>query len=92
MCKVAKFGELWGEDVEESGLTGHYNNKSAWHICQISVQFRVLGFGLVIDGKIGIGVFPNAKEFFVRFAGGSVVAHQSLCATELRRRDRVSAT
>ena len=34
------------------------------------LELGVLGFGLSIDGKIGVCVFPNAKEFFVRFAGG----------------------
>ncbi len=48
------------------------------------LELGVLGFGLSIDGNIGVGIFPNAKEFFVRFAGGCVVAHQSLCPTELK--------
>jgi len=48
------------------------------------LELGVLGFGLSIDGNIGVGVFPNAKEFFVRFARGCVVAHQSLCSTELK--------
>jgi hypothetical protein len=48
------------------------------------LELGVLGFGLSIDGKIGVGVFPNAKEFFVRFVGGCVVAHQSLCPAELK--------
>ena len=47
------------------------------------LELGVLGFGLLIDGKIGVGVFPNAKEFFVRFAGGCVVAHHLLRAAEL---------
>jgi hypothetical protein len=48
------------------------------------LELGVLGFDLSIDGKVGVNVFPNAKEFFVRFAGGHVVAHQSLCSTELK--------
>ena len=48
------------------------------------LELGVLGFGLSIDGKIGVGVFPNAKEFFVRFAGGCVVAHHSLRTAELK--------
>jgi hypothetical protein len=43
----------------------------------------VLGFGLSIDRKIGVGVFPNVKEFFVRFTGGCVVARHLLRAAEL---------
>jgi hypothetical protein len=34
------------------------------------LELGVLGFGLPVDGKIGIGVFPNAKEFFVGIASG----------------------
>jgi hypothetical protein len=44
----------------------------------------VLDFGLSIDGKIGVGIFPNAEEFFVGFAGVCVIAHQPLCPTELK--------
>jgi Histidine kinase-, DNA gyrase B-, and HSP90-like ATPase len=47
------------------------------------LELGVLGFGLSIDGKIGVGAFPNAKEFFVRFTGGCVVAHHLLRAAEL---------
>ena len=47
------------------------------------LQLGVFGFGLSIDGKIGIGIFPNVKEFFVRFAGGCVVAHHLLRAAQL---------
>ena len=43
----------------------------------------VLGFGLSIEGKIRVGIFLNGEEFFVRFSDGCVVAHQSLCPTEL---------
>jgi len=43
--------------------------------CQI-FELGVLGFGLSIDGKIGVSVFPKIKEFFVRFAGACVIAHQ----------------
>src|SRR6267142_3603119 len=46
-------------------------------------QPGVLGFGLTVDWKICVGVFPNAKEFFVRFTGGCVVAHHLLRAAEL---------
>ena len=48
------------------------------------LELGVLGFCLSIDGNVGIGIFPSAKEFFVRFAGGCVVAHQFLCPTELK--------
>src|ERR1700684_48686 len=48
------------------------------------LELGVLGFGLSIDGKIGVGIFPNTKEFFIGFAGGCVIAHPSLCPTELK--------
>ena len=47
------------------------------------LELGVLGFGLSIDGKIGVGVFPKFKEFFVRFAGGCAVAHHLLRSAEL---------
>jgi hypothetical protein len=47
------------------------------------LELGVLSFGLSIDGKIGVGIFPNVEEFFVRFAGGRVVAHHLLRAAEL---------
>jgi hypothetical protein len=39
------------------------------------LELGILGFGLSIDGKIGVGIFPNVKEFFVGFAGRCVIAH-----------------
>ena len=48
------------------------------------LELRVLGFGLSIDWNIGVGIFPNFKEFFVGFAGGYVIVHQSLCPAELK--------
>src|SRR3984885_11586640 len=47
-------------------------------------ELGVLGFGLSAHGKIGVSVFPNAKEFFVRFTGGCVVSHHLLRAAELK--------
>ena len=48
-----------------------------WSSRLVSYVFElgVLGFGLSINGNIGIGVLPDGKEFFVGFAGGCVVAH-----------------
>ena len=47
------------------------------------LQFRVLGFGLLVNGYVGIGVFPQLKKIFVRFTRGGLVAHHRLCAAEL---------
>jgi hypothetical protein len=41
-------------------------------------------FGLSIDRKIGVGIFPNVEGFFVGFADGCVIAHQFLCPAELK--------
>jgi hypothetical protein len=49
----------------------------------VFLELGVLGFGLSIDGKIGVGIFPKGKEFFVRFACGCVIADQFLCPGEL---------
>jgi hypothetical protein len=29
------------------------------------IALRVLGFGLLVDGDVGVGVFPESKEIFV---------------------------
>jgi hypothetical protein len=68
----------------EESLAATKEHAAGATISSVFAQLGVLSFGLSIDGKIGVGVFPNAKEFFVRFAGGCVVAHQSLCPTELK--------
>ena len=47
------------------------------------LELDILCFGLSIDGKIEVSVFPNGKEFFVRFTAGCVVAHHFLHAAEL---------
>src|ERR1700735_485530 len=49
-------------------------------------ELGVLGFGLSINGKIGVGIFPNSQKFFVGFSGGCVITHQSLCPAELKPR------
>jgi hypothetical protein len=47
-------------------------------------ELGVLGLRFSIDGNIGVGIFPKVQEFFVRFAGGCVIAHQFLCPAELK--------
>jgi hypothetical protein len=39
-----------------------------------SLQLRVLGFGLVQDGDVGVGVFPERQEILIRGAGRLVRA------------------
>ena len=36
----------------------------------VFLQLCIFGFGLLVDGKIRIGIFPTVKKFFVRFTGG----------------------
>src|SRR5271165_167919 len=52
----------------------------------ISPQLGVLGFGLLVDGDIGIGVFPEGEKILIRLARGSLVAHHHLRAAELQVR------
>jgi hypothetical protein len=40
------------------------------------LQLRVLGFGLLQDGDVGVGVFPELEEIFV---GGE----RSLCGDRI---------
>lgn len=51
---------------------------------QPSARLRLFCLRLPVDRNIGVGVFPNVKEFVVRRAGGCVVAHRSLRSTELK--------
>src|ERR1039458_6709946 len=37
-------------------------------------QLGVLGFGLLVDGDVGIGVFPEGEEILIRLARGRLVA------------------
>ena len=49
-----------------------------------AAQLGVFCLRLPVNGKIGVSVFANVKEFFVRSADRCVIAHQSLCPTELK--------
>ena len=85
MASNGHFGARPRRAVRDACVTwiiGRSVNHRVW--LPMLLELGVLGLGLLIDGKIGVGVFPNAKEFFVRFAGGCVVAHQSLRPTELK--------
>ncbi len=56
----------------------------------VLLQLRVLGFGLLIDGDVGIGVFPKAEEILIRragfFAGGRVFGGSPQSQRDNRRR------
>src|SRR5579871_243619 len=56
----------------------------------ILLQVRVLGFGLLEDGDVGVGVLPEAEEVLVcssRFGG---VALNGIGTTELKMGQRAS--
>ena len=49
---------------------------NAWKIRSQSLQLGVFGFGLLQDGNVGVGVFPEGEEVFVRgFRFGGVARH-----------------
>ena len=57
-------------------------------LSRVWLQLRVLGFGLLVDGDVGIGVFPEGEEILIRLACGGLVAHHHLRAAELQVRQR----
>jgi len=64
-----KFGEFFMSDLRsQRGLPvaeKDYRNHSLWVILWVRIQLRVLGFGLLQDGDVGIGVFPEWREVWV---------------------------
>ena len=56
-------------------------NRSDGALVRLSLQLRVLGFGLLQDGYVGVGVFPQREEILVvgqslgarSIGGGSLV-------------------
>jgi hypothetical protein len=51
-----------------------------------SAQFRVLGLGLLKDGDVGVGVFPEREEILISGAGFGGVALQGIGASEAEMR------
>src|SRR5215469_11746913 len=49
-------------------------------IAAILLQHRVLRLGLLQDGDVGVGVFPDFQEFFIALPGGCIVP-SSLCSS-----------
>jgi len=43
-------------------------------IAEQLLQLRVLGFGLLQDGNVGVGVFPEGEEVFVGGERSRIVA------------------
>jgi hypothetical protein len=51
--------------------------------CQL-LQFRVLGLGLLQNGYVGVGVFPECEEILVRGASFCGVALQGVGASKTK--------
>jgi hypothetical protein len=51
------------------------------------LEFRVFGFGLLEDGDVGVGVFPEAEEILVRGAGFLRVAGKRVGAGQAQARE-----
>src|SRR5215470_9680372 len=52
------------------------------------LQFRVLGLGLLQDGDVGVGVFPQRQEILIRGAGFRRIARQNEGAAKTKVRQR----
>jgi hypothetical protein len=52
------------------------------------LQLRVLRFGLLQDGDVGVGVFPEGEEILIGGAGFEVIALQGVGAGEAEPRQR----
>lgn len=52
------------------------------------LQPSVLRFGLLVDGNVGISMFPEGKESLIRLPRGCLVAHYRLRTTELQMGQR----
>jgi hypothetical protein len=50
--------KLGGRMAERLSPTLSQRTRQGWATLPLSVQFRVLRFGLLPDGNVGIGVFP----------------------------------
>jgi hypothetical protein len=53
---------------------------------RLSMQLRILRFGLFEDGNIGIGVFPEDKEILIRGSRPGVFSRDCVCPAQLQVR------
>ena len=51
------------------------------------MQLRVFGFGLLQDGDVGVGVFPEGEEVLVCSVGFGGIALESVGAGETEARE-----
>ena len=52
------------------------------------LQLRVLGLGLLQDGDVGVGVFPESEEFLIGRFRFRRIARHGIGATDLKMRQR----
>src|SRR2546428_13218223 len=55
---------------------------------EVSLQLRVLRVGLLQDGDVGVGVFPEGEEIWVCSAGFGGLARHGVGSAELEMRQR----
>ena len=48
------------------------------------LELGVLGFGLLVDGDVGVGVFPEREEIFVRSFSPSDVTGKRVGPAQLQ--------
>jgi hypothetical protein len=56
---------------------------------QVLLQPRILRIVLLVDGDVGIGIFPEREEIFVGSERADAVALQSIGRKELQVRERL---
>jgi hypothetical protein len=49
-----------------------------------SLQLRALGFGLLQNGDVGVGIFPEGEEVLVCGFGSGTITRHRIGATELK--------
>jgi hypothetical protein len=52
------------------------------------LEFCILGFGLPEYRNVRVSIFPERKKVLIRLAGGRLVAHHHLCASEMEAGQR----
>ena len=58
--------------------------------CDTSLQFRVLGLGLLQDGDVGVGVFPEGKEILICGPCLYIIAQELVpaCLADIGKRNK----
>jgi hypothetical protein len=56
-------------------------------LCMLLLQFRVLRLGLIEDGDVGVGVFPEGEEVLILIATLGRVSRNCVCASKAQMRE-----